>query len=229
MILKKENNNVKNFNNFTDKLPYLGKEGKILLEETIDIKEPFNIFIEANIIDAFYTKSTHSIHSNYNRLTEDNSQLIPLQMWGRKSIITQDGNRVEIYPEKLNSIRFSRMIASSHKDYERYYDLEYQMGYFSKMSIVTESELNKRIIHRIYYSMDGIKTFSIALDMNEFPSLMEIPESDLTRVFDLLNELKSKGIKLDMEESMFKSLEEALEHTKDIDRRVLSQKQKKLK
>ena len=75
-------------------------------------------------------------------------------MWGRKSIITQDGNRVEIYPERLNSIKFSRLMAKSYGNYERYYDLEYQMGYFSKLNIVTENESNKRIIYRIYYGMD---------------------------------------------------------------------------
>ena len=32
-------------------------------------------------------------------------------------------------------------------NYERYYDLEYQMGYFSKLNIVTENESNKRIIY----------------------------------------------------------------------------------
>ena len=41
----------------------------------------------------------------YNRLTKDNYQLVPLQMWGRKSMITQDSNRVEIYPEGLNLIK----------------------------------------------------------------------------------------------------------------------------
>ncbi len=229
MILKKENDNVKNFNDFTSKLPYLGKEGKLLLEETINIKEPFATYIEANIVDAFYTKTTHSIHANYNRLTKDNSGLVPLQMWGRKSIITQDRNRVEIYPEGLNSIKFSRMMAKSYEGYERYYDLEYQMGYFSKLGIVTENESNKRIIHRIYYGRDGVKTFSTVLDTNEFPSLTEIPESDLVTIFDLLNELRNKGINLNIEESIFECLEEALEHTKEIDKKVLSQKEKKLK
>ena len=229
MILRKENDNVKNFNDFTSKLPYLGKEGKIILEETINTKEPFATYIEANIVDAFYTKTTHSIHTNYNRLTKDNSQLVPLQMWGRKSIITQDRNRVEIYPEGLNSIKFSRMMAKSYGNYERYYDLEYQMGYFSKLNIVTENESNKRIIHRIYYGMDGVKTFSIVLDTNEFPSLADITESDLVTIFDLLNELRNKDINLDIEESIFESLEEALEHTKEIDKKVLSQKEKKLK
>jgi len=229
MILRKENDNVKNFNDFTSKLPYLGKEGKIILEETINTKEPFATYIEANIVDAFYTKTTHSIHANYNRLTKDNSQLVALQMWGRKSIITQDRNRVEIYPEGLNSIKFSRMMAKSYGNYERYYDLEYQMGYFSKLNIVTENESNKRIIHRIYYGMDGVKTFSIVLDTNEFPSLADITESDLVTIFDLLNELRNKDINLDIEESIFESLEEALEHTKEIDKKVLSQKEKKLK
>lgn len=229
MILRKENDNVKNFNDFTSKLPYLGKEGKIILEETINTKEPFATYIEPNIVDAFYTKTTHSIHANYNRLTKDNSQLVPLQMWGRKSIITQDRNRVEIYPEGLNSIKFSRMMAKSYGNYERYYDLEYQMGYFSKLNIVTENESNKRIIHRIYYGMDGVKTFSIVLDTNEFPSLADITESDLVTIFDLLNELRNKDINLDIEESIFESLEEALEHTKEIDKKVLSQKEKKLK
>lgn len=229
MILRKENDNVKNFNDFTSKLPYLGKEGKIILEETINTKEPFATYIEANIVDAFYTKTTHSIHANYNRLTKDNSQLVPLQMWGRKSIITQDRNRVEIYPEGLNSIKFSRMMAKSYGNYERYYDLEYQMGYFSKLNIVTENESNKRIIHRIYYGMDGVKTFSIVLDTNEFPSLADITESDLVTIFDLLNELRNKDINLDIEESIFESLEEALEYTKEIDKKVLSQKEKKLK
>lgn len=229
MILRKENDNVKNFNDFTSKLPYLGKEGKIILEETINIKEPFATYIEPNIVDAFYTKTTHSIHANYNRLTKDNSQLVPLQMWGRKSIITQDRNRVEIYPEGLNSIKFSRMMAESYGNYERYYDLEYQMGYFSKLNIVTENESNKRIIHRIYYGMDGVKTFSIVLDTNEFPSLADITESDLVTIFDLLNELRNKDINLDIEESIFESLEEALEYTKEIDKKVLSQKEKKLK
>ena len=229
MILRKENDNVKNFNDFTSKLPYLGKEGKIILEETINTKEPFATYIEANIVDAFYTKTTHSIHANYNRLTKDNSQLVPLQMWGRKSIITQDRNRVEIYPEGLNSIKFSRMMAKSYGNYERYYDLEYQMGYFSKLNIVTENESNKRIIHRIYYGMDGVKTFSIVLDTNEFPSLADITENDLVTIFDLLNELRNKDINLDIEESIFESLEEALEHTKEIDKKVLSQKEKKLK
>ena len=51
-------------------------------------------------------------------------------------------------------------MAKSYGNYERYYDLEYQMGYFSKLNIVTENESNKRII---YYGMDGVKTFSIVL------------------------------------------------------------------
>ena len=50
MILRKENDNVKNFNDFTSKLPYIGKEGKIILEETINTKEPFATYIEANIV-----------------------------------------------------------------------------------------------------------------------------------------------------------------------------------
>lgn len=147
-------------------------------------------------------------------------------MWGRKSIITQDRNRVEIYPERLNLIKFSRLMAKSYGNYERYYNLEYQMGYFSKLNIVTENESNKRII---YYGMDGVKTFSIVLDTNEFPSLADITESDLVTIFDLLNELRNKEINLDIEESIFESLEEALEHTKEIDKKVLSQKKKKLK
>ena len=150
-------------------------------------------------------------------------------MWGRKSIITQDRNRVEIYPERLDSIKFSRLMAKSYGNYERYYDLEYQMGYFSKLNIVTENESNKRIIYRIYYGMDWVKTFSIVLDTNEFPSLADITESDLVTIFDLLNELRNKEINLDIEESIFESLEEALEHTKEIDKKVLSQKEKKLK
>ena len=111
-------------------------------------------------------------------------------------------------------------------NYERYYDLEYQMGYFSKLNIVTENESNKRII---YYGMDGVKTFSIVLDTNEFPSLADITESDLVTIFDLLNELRNKEINLDIEESIFESLEEAPEHTKEIDKKVLSQKEKKIK
>ena len=50
MILRKENDNVKNFNDFTSKLPYLGKEGNKILEETINTKEPFATYIEANIV-----------------------------------------------------------------------------------------------------------------------------------------------------------------------------------
>ncbi len=228
MILKKENDNEQNFNDFTSKLPYLGKEGKILLEEIIDTKEPFSIFIEANIIDTFYTKLTHSIYANYNRLTKGNSHIVPLQIWGRKSTIIQDRNRIEIYPEDHTSIKFSEIISKSYDEYEKYYDLEYQMGYFLRLNIVTENKSEKRIVHRIYYGIDGIKTLSLVLDTNEIPSLKEIPESNLTTLFDISNELKSKGINLNIEESTFKNFEEAIEYTKEYDKKILSSKVKKL-